>query len=159
TLYHFGGLRSTVNGEMVQSLTFAPGGYGASYGRGLGGVIELETRTPRTDSPHGFVQMDLLDGSFLFDGPLTRNLSLAIGARRSWIDAFLPFFTTNDFQLEPIYWDYQANLHWRASPHDELDFFGFGSDDTLHLLIQRPDPTDSPTIDSHIFFHRGLARW
>src|SRR5258706_223153 len=36
TLYHFGGLRSTFSGEMVQSLTFSPGGYGAEYGRGLG---------------------------------------------------------------------------------------------------------------------------
>src|SRR5205807_5314277 len=49
TLYHFGGLRSTVNGEMVESLTFLPGGYGVEYGRGLGGVIEVETRKPRTD--------------------------------------------------------------------------------------------------------------
>src|SRR5262249_15608994 len=36
TLYHFGGLRSTFTGEMVQSLSFSPGGYGVEFGRGLG---------------------------------------------------------------------------------------------------------------------------
>ena len=159
TLYHFGGLRSTVNGEMIQSLTFLPGGYGAAYGRGLGGVIELESREPRADSPHGFVQMDLIDGSFLFDGPLTKDVSLAVGARRSWIDVFLPLFTTNDFQLEPIYWDYQTELHWKVTPRDELTFFLFGSDDTLHLLVRRPDPQDSPVADSHTFYHRALTEW
>ncbi len=159
TLYHFGGLRSTFNGEMVQSLTFAPGGYGAEHGRGLGGVIEIESRRPRTDAPHGFVQIDLLDGSFLFDGPLSDSLSLSIGARRSWIDVFLPLFTTADFQLSPTYSDYQADLHWKASPRDDVDFLLFGADDSVHLAVKKPDPTESPTVDSHTYFHRGLVRW
>jgi len=159
TLYHFGGLRSTFNGEMVDSLAFAPGGYGAEHGRGLGGVIDVESRRPRTDAPHGFVQLDLLDGSFMVDTPLTQTLSLAVAARRSWIDAFLPLFTSADFQLSPKYWDYQADLHWRASPRDDLDFLVFGSDDQLHLVIKRPDPSDSPVADSHIYYHRAVARW
>ena len=32
TLYHFGGLRSTVNSEMVDALTFMPGGYRRDHG-------------------------------------------------------------------------------------------------------------------------------
>src|ERR1700687_5081164 len=159
TLYHFGGLRSTFNGEMVRSLTFFPGGYGAAFGRGLGGVIEIESRRPRTDSWHGFVQLDLIDGSFLLDGPISQNLSFSLSARRSWIDIFLPLFTSNDFQLSPKYWDYQADLHWRASPHDDVDLLLFGSDDRLNLIVRNSDPTESPTIGSHIFYHRGLVRW
>ena len=159
TLYHFGGLRSTFNGEMVESLTFSPGGYGAEYGRGLGGVIEVENRRPRTDALHGFVQVDLLDGSFLVDGPLTDTLSLAVAARRSWIDIFLPLFTTSDFQLSPKYWDYQADLHWRPSSQDDVDFLLFGSDDSLHLVVRNSNPSESPTVDTHTYFHRGLVRW
>jgi TonB family protein len=159
TLYHFGGLRSTFNGEMVRSLSFLPGGYGVEFGRGLGGVIEIESRRPRTDSWHGFAQVDLIDGSFLIDGPITKELSLSFSARRSWIDIFLPLFTTSDFQLSPKYWDYQADLHWRASPRDDLDLLFFGSDDRLNLIIRNPDPTTSPSVDSHIFYHRGLLRW
>lgn len=159
TLYHFGGLRSTFSGEMVQSLSFSPGGYGAEHGRGLGGVIEVESRKPRTDAWHGFVQLDLLDGSFLLDGPLSDTLSLSVAARRSWIDVFLPFFTTSDFQLSPKYWDYQADLRWRASPRDDVDLLFFGSDDSIHLVTRNPDPTQSPSADSHTYFHRGLVRW
>jgi len=159
TLYHFGGLRSTFNGEMVQSLTFLPGGYGAEYGRGLGGVIDVDSRTPRTDAWHGFVQVDLLDGSFLLDGPLSDTLSLSVAARRSWIDLFLPLFTTSDFQLSPKYWDYQADLHWRLSPRDDVDFLVFGSDDSLHLVVVNSNPDESPTADTHTYFHRGIVRW
>ena len=90
TLYHFGGLRSTVNSEMVESLTFVPGGYQADHGLGLGGVIDVATRRPRTDGFHGYAQMDLVDGSLMLEGPLTKTLSFAVAARRSWIDATLP---------------------------------------------------------------------
>jgi hypothetical protein len=159
TLYHFGGLRSTVNGEVVQSLTFLPGGYGADYGRGIGGVVEVETRRPRDDGYHGFVQLDTIDGSFLVEGPITKNLSFGVGARRSWIDIFLPLVTPNNFQLSPKYWDYQGRLRWRASPRDDVDLFLFGSDDSIQVVTQNPNPQLSAAFDSHIYYHRGLARW
>ncbi len=159
TLYHFGGLRSTVNGEVVQSLVFVPGGYGVDHGRGLGGVIEVDTRRPRTDGYHGFVQLDLIDGSFLVEGPITKNLSFSVSARRSWIDAFLPIFTSSDFQLSPVYYDYQADLTWHATKHDDVDVFIFGSDDVLKVISKTPDPLVSAALDSHIYYHRGLVRW
>lgn len=48
-VYHFGGLRSTINSEFVEQLTFRPGAYGADFGRGLGGVIDVTTRRPKKD--------------------------------------------------------------------------------------------------------------
>src|SRR5262249_38058723 len=38
-LYHVGGLRSTVNSDLVQSIDLSPGSYSAEYGRGLGGLV------------------------------------------------------------------------------------------------------------------------
>jgi TonB family protein len=159
TLYHFGGLRSTVNSEIVQSLTFMPGGYGVDHGRGLGGVIEVQSRRPRRDGYHGFVQIDLIDGSLMIEGPIGKSVEFAVGARRSWIDALLPIFTTSDFQLSPVYYDYQARLHWRASSHDDVDLFAFGSDDAISVIAKRPDPRTSAAFDSHIYYHRVLASW
>ncbi len=160
TLYHFGGLRSTVNSEMVSSLQFMPGGYSVEHGRGLGGVVEIETRNPRSDGYHGFVQLDLIDGSLMVEGPITKNLSFAVGARRSWIDAFLPIFTTSNFQLSPIYYDYQAKLHWRAPARDDVDLFVFGSDDAISVVSKgSSDPALQAAFDSHTYYHRILARW
>jgi len=160
TLYHFGGLRSTVNSEMVSSLQFLPGGYGVDHGRGLGGVIEVETRTPKANGFHGYLQLDLIDGSLMIEGPITKNLSFSVAARRSWIDAFLPIFTSNTFQLSPVYYDYQGKLHWRASPRDDVDVFIFGSDDVLKVVIKGgSDPSLSAQFDGHTFYHRVLARW
>jgi TonB family protein len=159
TLYHFGGLRSTVNSEFVSALQFLPGGYGVEYGRGMGGVVEIESRRPRSDGYHGFVQIDLIDASASVEGPIGKNVSFSLGLRRSWIDLFLPLFTNSDFQLSPIYYDYQARLSAKATPRDDVDLFIFGSDDQITLKTKNPDPSLSGQFDSHTFFHRALIRW
>ncbi len=159
TLYHFGGLRSTIGSDFVQSLTFLPGGYGVDHGLGLGGVVDVTTLKPRTDGYHGFVQLDLLDGSFKLEGPIGKKVSFAIGARRSWIDAFLPLFTTSDFQLSPIYYDYQARVSYRPTSRDDLDLFLFGSDDAVTLELKRPDPNLSAQFNTHNYYHRGVISW
>ena len=158
-LYHFGGLRSTVNSEMIEALTFVPGGYQADHGLGLGGIVDVDTRKPRTDGLHGYAQMDLLDGSLMLEGPLTKTLSFAVAGRRSWIDVTLPLFTTSTFQLSPVYYDYQARLSWRPSGRDVVDLFLFGSDDQLSLLARVKDDALNATVDSHTFFHRAVLNW
>jgi TonB family protein len=159
TLYHFGGLRSTVNGEMVEALTFIPGGFGADYGRGYGGVIEIDTRKPKDSGVHGFAQLDLIDASLMLDAKLTKTLSITVAARRSTIDAWLPHVTPNNFQLTPTYYDYQLKLHWKPSANDDLEVFAFGSDDALNVALRDPDPAASAALDSHTFYHRVLARY
>src|SRR5581483_2036395 len=102
------------------------------HGRGLGGVIDVDTRRPRSDGYHGFAQVDLIDGSLMVEGPIpgTKDLTFAVAARRSWIDVFLPLLTPADFQLSPKYWDYQLKVDWRPSTRDTVEAFVFGSDDT-----------------------------
>jgi hypothetical protein len=46
-LFYGSALRSTVNGDLVRSLTLTPGAYGADYGRSIGGTLRLETRICR----------------------------------------------------------------------------------------------------------------
>jgi len=159
TLYHFGGLRSTVNGEMVQDLTFMPGGFGVEYGRGYGGVIEIDTRKPKDNGIHGFVQLDLIDASLMLDAKLGKTLAVTVAARRSTIDAWLPYVTPNSFQLTPTYWDYQVKLHWHPTSRDDLELFIFGSDDALNVSLHQPDPAASAALDSHTYYHRLLAKY
>jgi len=158
TLYHFGGLRSTVNSEMVDALSFVPGGYQADHGLGLGGIIDVQTRKPRTDGLHGYAQFDLLDGSAMLEGPLTPKLSFAVAARRSWVDKTLPYFTSSSLQLSPVYWDYQARLSYRPTTRDTIDVFALGSDDRLSVLATSSGMSDTQAA-SHVYFHRGILNW
>jgi TonB family protein len=159
TLFHFFGLRSTLTSEMVDSLSFSPGGYGVEHGRGLGGVIDIETRKPRDDGIHGFVQLDLIDASLLLEAKITKTLSIAVAARRSVLDATLSHLPINNFQLTPVYYDYQLKLAWKPTPNDDLELFLFGADDSVSLTLSRPDPALSAEFASHTFFHRLMAKY
>ena len=159
TLYHFGGLRSTVNSALVSSLTLLPGGYDVEHGRGLGGVVEIETRAPRNDGIHGFAQLDLVDASALIEGGIGKRFSFGAAFRISVLEFFLPYFLDARSRFEPKYWDYQLKLHYKASSRDDLDLFFFGSDD--QLAVGLVDTTGGPfhEFDQHTYFHRGLFRW
>ena len=119
---------------MVQSLSFMPGGFLVDRGLAMGGVIEVASRQPRSDGIHGYAQMDLVDGSLMIEGPISKTVTLGVATRRSWLDKTLPYFTNNNIQLSPIYYDYQARLTWRASRRDDVDAFLLGSDDTLNVV-------------------------
>lgn len=159
-LYHFGGLRSTVNSEMVQSLSFIPGAYGAERGLGLGGLVEVTTRTPRSDGYHGFVQADLIDGSLMLEGPIGKKVSFAAAVRRSWIQLFLPLLTpSSNFQITPVYYDYQARLSIKPTASDELSLFFFGSDDQTSIGAGNDNGTLTRQFGSHTFYHRGIISY
>ena len=158
-VYHFGGLRSTISAEFVSELQFRPGGYGADYGRGLGGVIEVTTRPPKSDRWHGSVTLDLIDGAVTVEGPITKRLHVAAAARLSWISAFLPLFNRSKTQLSPFYWDYQLGLRYQASSRDDLDLLIFGATSDISARVEDPDPNSRVDIYSKSYFGRARLRW
>ena len=160
-VYHFGALRSTISAEFVNDLVFRPGGYGADYGRGLGGVIDISTRAPKSDRLHGSVTLDLIDGAVTLEGPLTKRLHVAVGGRISWISALLPLLSRGGSipQLLPFYWDYQLRLRYQASERDELDLFIFGATSDISAHVDNPDPNTRVDIGSKSYFGRARLRW
>jgi hypothetical protein len=158
-VYHFGGLRSTINAEFVEEVGFRPGAYSADYGRGLGGVVDITTRAPKSERWHGSVTLDLIDGSITVQGPLSKRLHIALGARLSWISAFLPIFNKSPTQLSPFYWDYQLALRYQASASDELDLMIFGATSNITARVDDPDPNSVVAIDSKSYFSRARLRY
>jgi len=158
-IFHFGGFRATVNAEFVSELAFKPGVYGADFGRGLGGIIDVTTRAPKSDRIHGSVTLDLIDGSVTLEGPITKKLHIALGARVSWISVFLPIFNRSNIQVSPFYWDYQLALRYQPTVRDDLDLFVFGSTDNLSARVENPDPATNVDLDSRSYFGRALVRW
>src|SRR5262249_46205426 len=70
TLYHVGGLRSTINSDLVRSIDLSPGSYGAEYGRGLGGLVKIELAPLPKEGGHGYVAADVIDTSAMVSAAL-----------------------------------------------------------------------------------------
>jgi TonB family protein len=170
-LYHLGGGPSVVNPEFLDRVDFYPGGFGARYGRAVGGVIDVGTRKGASDTWHGSVDVDLLDSGFFIEAPVGKDVSVAAAARRSYVDVLLPWVLPDDpgggtLQVLPRYWDYQlrVDLGGRALPEpgraaNSYYVMAFGSDDKLDVVATGGGRNRDVTLDVHTLFHRVKGDW
>ena len=164
-LYHFGGLTSFVQPRLLDKIDLYPGNFSARFGRKMGGIIDVGVRDPKTDALHGMVDMNLIDSSFLFEGPLSKNWSFAVAAKRSTIDFFIDKLLPKDevqITAAPVYWDYQAMLAYKPSSNDRFRAMVYGSYDDLKLILAHPsdnDPSIRGGLSSSSTFHRAQVTW
>jgi TonB family protein len=161
-LYHVGGLRSTVNGDLVRSIDLLPGGYGADYGRGLGGLVKVETRALPQKGVHGYVAADVLDTSAMVTATLSPSVRLAVAGRYSYLDRILAAVTTQDigdyFPI-PRYDDYQGILSIRLGRDENVDVVFLASDDHLRRSIPSSDPAEVRSENDDSSLYRGFVRY
>jgi TonB family protein len=162
-LYHFFGLTSVFNSDILKQIMFVPGNFSVRYGRATGGIIDVFTRAGKKDRWHGYVDVDIWDVGLLLEGPVGKG-SIALSARRSHIDAVLKVVPKDrigaNFTLAPAYYDYQAMLDypiWKG----KFKLIFFGSDDRLKILLEDPSDFDPSArqLSNTIFFHRVITAW
>lgn len=163
-IYHFGGLYSIINTDLLDSIDFYPGGYAVRFGRQTGGLLNARLAAPKAeDGWHGYLESNVYHTGFLLKGPIGENSSLAVAARRSYIDFFLGMDIIAKqlpLTLAPRYWDYQAKLDHRFSPKTSLTLFWFGTDDSLTAVLKEPPagfPQARGDLESRTSFHTLLG--
>lgn len=160
-LYHFGGLTSFFNSSLLERIDFVPGNFSVRYGRRIGGILEVDPRDPRTDGVHGYADVNLLDASFAVEAGINENFSIAIAARRSYIDFFFNEIVPDgifNIVAAPVYYDYQLLASWRPTAADRVRFFLYGSSDELSLVFGQPSGPNPNIRGSFGFvtqFHRA----
>ena len=166
-VFHFFGGPAVINSEMIEAIDFYPGNFSARYGRATAGIIDLQTRDPKTDRFHGMAEVDLLDATLLLEGPITDTLSFALSARRSYYDLFLKEFIpedTVDVVAAPRYYDYQAWLSWRPGKSHMVQLFLYGSNDQVELLLPEGEERGNADFQTQGInlengFDRAQVRW
>ena len=161
-LYHGGGLRSVVATDLVDSVELAPGGYGAAYGRGLGGLVTVRTRRADEKELHATAAVDILDASAAVRAPIGENLHFAIAARRSHLHSVVEPFTdgdAEDFFPIPRYYDGQARIAYDLGPHERVDLTGMLSSDKVSRSVASVDPLLAKRDTRETSFQRIYVRW
>jgi TonB family protein len=161
-LYHGGGVRATVNSDMVRGLDLIPGGYGPEFGRGIGGLVTIETRAPRTDTFHGYVSADIADASAMVEGPIGSKWSYMVGARKSYLDRVISLVSKKDVSVLfpiPNYYDGQVRLVRQLRDNESLEVFAFGSSDRLTRSVDSADPTAVKSETTGFDFGRVMVKY
>ncbi len=158
-LFHFGGITSVFNADVITTIDYIPGNFDARYVDAIGGVIDVGTRPGRRDGYHGYADADLFDTSVMVEGPVGKG-SFVISGRRSYIDVLLPALIPDDSGVDPTiaprYYDYQVLFDYPVS-RGNLSVKLFGSDDRARLVAA--DPNDVSTdqrnqVETTLQFHR-----
>jgi hypothetical protein len=172
TLYHFGGLRSVLNGAIVNELAFMAGGFPARYGNATAGVVDVTTHDLRADPFVASFTLDLLDVGFFFGGTakLTDtlpDLRVGLAARRSHTEipgnAALATSTALSLPLPfvpvPSWYDWQFKLESDVSDDVTLMLLAFGAEDQFAYLGEAPDLglPDDAAVDVDDLLHSLLG--
>ncbi len=156
-LYHFGGLRSTVHTDLVKNVELIPGGYGVAYGRGLGGLVSVETREPNAERARGSIGLDVLDAAAAVNGPVGGKFSAAAAVRRShlaWLLERVSDENLGEFFPIPHYYDAQARVRYRASDDEWLELGGLLSSDSVSRTANAGDPSNAKRETKELYFDR-----
>ena len=161
-LYHEGGLRSVVHPALVDSLALMPGGQGAAWGRGLGGVVAVTTRTADEPRVRGRVAADTLDASAVVTVPLGKKVWLTTAIRgaylKNWADRVVPA-ATRAYVPIPRYGDGQLRLAIRPSASDRVELVGMVAVDRFNRGVPNVDPALAVLDERAQDFGRVYGRW
>jgi TonB family protein len=163
-LFHFLGGPSILNAEFLDKLDLYPGGFPARYGRSIGGVVAVETRSSKSDGVHGSADIDLLDAGGYVRAPVGKSGSVAIAGRRSYVNLLLPAFLPEQdagdrLVVVPVYFDYQARLDYDFGRHGSATVFAIGSGDRLDVLSEDSDDEQFFNLNTAIDFFRVIGSY
>jgi TonB family protein len=161
-LYHVGGMRSTINADLVRSIDLSPGSFGAEYGRGLGGLVRIELQDPSREGVHGYIAADDVDVSGMISYAPTPNLRLAVAGRQGYLDQTLKAVVSKDvgdFFPIPRYDDYQARASMTLAKDEELSATFLASDDHLRRSVPSSDPSEVRSQDTDLLYRRFMVRY
>jgi TonB family protein len=161
-LYHGGGYRSILPSDFVKSVELVPGGYGPSYGRGLGGLVTVAKRALDEDGVHGSVGADVIDASADVRAKIADGVHVALGVRKSYLDTVLGAVTSTDVgDVVPIprYWDAQGRIVYDLASHETLELGAFASSDRIANTLLNPDPSLTERQTTGTDFQRIYFRY
>lgn len=128
---------SFVNSDLVQSIYFSAGAFGASYGDRNSSVLDIKYKTPEKNE--GAITLGLLYNSAYWGGQIGK-LSYITAARYKTARSMLQ---SSDLQAEydPRYADIQTYLRWRPSSLLSVGVLGYFSSTDYYFRPHKRETT------------------
>ena len=165
-VFHFGSVTSVIMPEAIESIDYLSAGYGVEYGKAIGGIINLNTRSPRRDRYYGIGYLDILNGGFLIEGPINQKSSFLLSMRKSWVGEVLNKVAEEeesfDFTIAPSYSDLSGIYEYQISKNKKLSLTGIYSLDKFEFVLDEPfnnDPSTRGDFSNETSFYRLMTRY
>ena len=131
-----GGPLSLINIDLVQSASFASGGFGVAYGDRTASVTDIRLREGIRERFGGEFNLSATGASLILEGPLGGDGSVVASVRRSYLDLL---FRAAGFSFVPAYVDVQLKATQRVGRRNTLSFLFVGADGTVDFTNDDAD--------------------
>lgn len=155
--FHFGGVISTVNSDLLSSVDLHAAGYGARWGNSLDAVLDAQTRAGRPDRLHATADVSAIMSQGLVEGPLgLGDATFTLAGRRSYFELVLPHLNTADYTALPVFWDLGGSLDFSLGPDNHVRALWVSNDDVLGLMINA-DHVSNPALVGEFSLHNSAS--
>lgn len=128
---------SVINPDMVESVGFSSGGYGAQYGDKMSSALDIKYRRPSSFEANAMVS---LLGASTFVGFSNKKLAWSNGLRYKTIKGLLGSMDTKG-EYSPSFLDYQTYLVYNHNKRWELSFLGNISENHYNFTPENRETT------------------
>lgn len=156
-VFHFSGLTTVVNGDLLDEVVFMPGNPSVRYGRLLGGLVDLKSKRDLPDESNGYLAVDVYQATLFGEQSFGENNAVTFSARRSYIDAVLsPLLSQGDTQVRaPRYYDGQLRFQHLDQQGGQWEGLVVASVDAFRVLGE----DNNAQIGLSTEFFRGRVRY
>lgn len=131
-----GGPLSLINIDAVEQASFSTGGFAARYGDRTASVTSITLREGSRERFGGEFSLSATGGFAIAEGPLGRDGSFYLSARRSYLDLL---FKAAGFGFIPAYSDGQLKVVQQLDNRTTLSFLVIGADGTVTFTNDDPE--------------------
>ena len=141
---HFLGFLSMFNGDAVKNADLYKGDFPAKYGGRMSSVLDISTNDGNINRFAGNASIGLITSKIFLEGPIVREKAgFMFAARRTYADAFIPFFAKEvPKNTEMYFYDVNAKLNWMVNDNNRLYLSAFTGKDVFGMGMEEFDMDD-----------------
>lgn len=128
-----GGPAGILNVSFIEDVTLSSSAFHARYDNALSSVLQFRQRDGNAERIQGNLRTSGTEIAATLEGPLTKNTTFLISARRSYLQVL---FKLIDLPIRPDFYDFQFKTTTKISPKTTLTTLGLGAID--HFEIAAP---------------------
>lgn len=130
-----GGPVGIINVDLLKEVNFYSGAFPANRGNTLSSVFDFQLKDGRNDKWTANGIVGATDLGLTFEGPVSKNSTLVLSARRSYLKFLFSLF---NLPFLPVYNDLQFKYKINVSEKDKITFLGIGAIDDFSLNRDAP---------------------
>jgi len=107
--YHYLGLGSAFNTDLIEELEFYLGTFPARFGDAISSVLNIHSKKSN-DMINGTVSVDLMEATWYYTCPLNKSIAFSFSSKRNYLDFLLEKLGVKESVILPYYVDHQAKI-------------------------------------------------